>query len=192
MSSKPKRSGISSIYGLARFIELISGIPVAGLLLILPIIFLLLFVKSIGGNSIIDGVTTHAYTELVKVTTASRVGSPEFQFKESDVVNIVQGDIITEATVIETDFRNIGVNGENAVLDLEVTNLKPLEVIDRSQTSPTSVLSLNGVFGDEASTVERSGEYFVAPDLEDNTEFEAEAKEFIDFTDIDPFSEGDL
>lgn len=144
------------------------------------------------GNSIIDGVTTHAYTELVKVTTASRVGSSEFQFKESDVVNIVQGDIVTEATVIETDFRNIGVNGENAVLDLEVTNLKPLEVIDRSQTSPTSVLSLNGVFGYEASTVERSGEYFVAPDLEDNTEFEAEAKEFIDFTDIDPFSEGDL
>ena len=75
---------------------------------------------------------------------------------------------------------------------LEIKNFKPLEVIERAAVESTSIVTPDGEKGFIALSAERSGEFFVAPDLEDNTEFEAEASEFIDFTDIDPFSEGDL
>jgi hypothetical protein len=152
------------------------------------------------GNSIIDGVTSSAMTELVKVTTAGLVdveldnnGRPIInKLIESDEVNVIQGDSISEAIVIGTDYSGMDSNGANALLYLEITNFKPLEVIERAAVESTSIVTPDGEKGFIALSAERSGEFFVAPDLEDNTEFEAEASEFIDFTDIDPFSEGDL
>ena len=152
------------------------------------------------GNSIIDGVTSSAMTELVKVTTAGLVdvelnsnGRPIInRLIESDEVNVIQGDTTSEAIVIGTDYSGMDSNGANALLYLAITNFKPLEVIERAAVESTSIVTPDGEKGFIALSAERSGEFFVAPDLEDNTEFEAEASEFIDFTDIDPFSEGDL
>ena len=152
------------------------------------------------GNSIIDGVTSSAVTELIKVTTAGLVdvqldnkGNPIInKLIESDDVNIIQGDVITEGIVIGTDYSNMDSNGANALLYVEAKNMKPLEVIERANVETTTIVSPDDEKGFVALSLDRSGEFFVAPDLEDNTEFEAEASEFVDFTDIDPFSEGDL
>ena len=81
-----------------------------------------------------------------------------------------------------------------------------LDVINwNTSTDTAEVMMIGGTFGGAASiigansgatysinTIGFTNDFFVQEQFEDNTNFMLEGNSFIDFTDTDPFSEGDL
>jgi len=127
------------------------------------------------GFGAIDGATSDVNNRLIVVTTSS--GSGEF------------------------------IEGERAHLyDALGSTGATLDVINwNTSTDTAEVMMIGGTFGGAASiigansgatysidTIGFTNDFFVQEQFEDNTNFMLEGNSFIDFTDTDPFSEGDL
>jgi hypothetical protein len=123
----------------------------------------------------IDGVTSNAMNQLVNTTFSGGVG----EFIEGETVNIITFAGATGATmevvvwqgstadVLESFLVSGSITGERIIGQSSNAN----RVID---------------------TIGFTADYFAKDTMEDNTEFMRESHNIFDFTDQDPFSEGDI
>ena len=127
------------------------------------------------GFDAIDGATSDVNNRLVVVTTSS--GSGEFIEGE-------RGHLYTA----------LGATGAT----IDIINWD-------TSTDTANVMMIGGTFGNAASiigvnsgatytinTIGFTNDFFVQEEFEDNTNFMFEGNSILDFTDTDPFSEGDL
>ena len=123
----------------------------------------------------IDGVTSNAMNQLVHTTFSSGTG----QFTEGEVVNIISGSGITSATM------------EVVVWEGSTANVLESYLVSGGLTSGR-IVGQSSNADRVINTIGFTADFFAKDTMEDNTEFMIEASSLFDFTDTDPFSEGDL
>jgi hypothetical protein len=126
------------------------------------------------GFDIADGATSDVNLQLIEVV----MGSGSGEFIEGERVNVYAGGVtggtlsvvswITESDTMQAGLVAGDITGVNAIV---------------GQNSGASYA---------VSSIGFTQDFFVKSLFEDNTDFQLQGNSFIDFTDTDPFSEGDL
>ena len=130
------------------------------------------------GFDVIDGVTSAAMDKLFTITTSSGTGGEFIDGERANLYTDAAGSV-TSATIdiIEWDAS---------------TDVATARVVDGTTVGATAMVGQSSGASYGIATIGLTAEYFVADVFEDNTELNVEANSFLDFTNTDPFSEGEL
>jgi hypothetical protein len=127
------------------------------------------------GFDVIDGATADVYTRLVFAQLGTGVGN----FTEGEIAYLYNTSGATGATL---DV----VNWNSADKTVEATLVAGL------LENPRNIFGNSSGATYDVSSIGLTNDFFVKDSFENNLELEFEASGFLDFTDTDPFSEGDL
>ena len=130
------------------------------------------------GFDVIDGVTSAAMDKLFTITTGSGTGGEFIDGERANLYTDAAGSV-TSATIdiIEWDAS---------------TDVATARVVDGTTVGATAMVGQSSGASYGIATIGLTAEYFVPDVFEDNTELNVEANTFLDFTNTDPFSEGEL
>ena len=130
------------------------------------------------GFDVIDGVTSAAMDKLFTITTGSGTGGEFIDGERANLYTDAAGSV-TSATIdiIEWDAS---------------TDVATARVVDGTTVGATAMVGQSSGASYGIATIGLTAEYFVPDVFEDNTELNVEANSFLDFTNTDPFSEGEL
>ena len=130
----------------------------------------------------IDGVTSAAVDKLFTVSlTGGNAGAGTGEFTDGERAHLYtnRAGSVTSATVdiIEWDTS---------------VDIATVRLVDGTTVGATAMVGASSGASYGINTIGLTAEYFVKDAFEDNTELDREAKGFLDFTNTDPFSEGDF
>jgi len=127
------------------------------------------------GFDVIDGATADVYTQLV----FAQLNTGNGNFTEGEIAYLYDTTGATGATL---DI----VNWNSTDKTIEAT------LVAGSLENPRNIFGDNSGATYDVSSIGLTNDFFVKDSFENNLELEFEAAGFLDFTDTDPFSEGDL
>ena len=126
------------------------------------------------GFDVADGATSDVNLQLLEVV----MGSGSGEFTEGEKANI---------------FVNGAVGGTLSVVSWKTaTDTMEAAIVSGDITGVNAILGANSGASYAVSSIGFTQDFFVKGLFEDNTDFQLEGNSFINFSDTDPFSEGDL
>ena len=130
------------------------------------------------GFDVIDGATTDAVSNLVSIVMGSTANG--VQFTEGEIVHLISSAGVTGATLTAISW----AGSTSGVLDANLVSGSISGVSTAVGESSGATYSI--------ASIGFTSDFFAKDAMEENTEFMFEGSSILDFTDKDPFSEGDL
>ena len=128
------------------------------------------------GFDVVDGSTADVYTQLFEIVMGS-TGSGEFI--EGENAHLLSSSAVTGGTM-------------SLVLWDTTSNVVEGSLLSGTIDAAASIVGVSSGASYAITSIGLTQDFFVKDPMENNTDFQLEGSSFIDFTDTDPFSEGDL
>jgi len=130
------------------------------------------------GFDVIDGATADAIDRLINIVMGAT--SSGGQFTEGETVHVLSSAGVTGATLTAISWAG------------STTGVLEANLVAGSIEGVSSAIGESSGASYEIASIGYTADFFAKDGMEDNTELMFEGSSFLDFTDKDPFSEGDI
>ena len=130
------------------------------------------------GFDVIDGATADAIDRLINIVMGAT--SSGGQFTEGETVHVLSSAGVTGATLTAISWAG------------STTGVMEANLVAGSIEGVSSAIGDSSGASYSIASIGFTADFFAKDAMEDNTELMFEGSSFLDFTDKDPFSEGDI